>query len=181
MRFHPLSIQGAGLLELQPLQDERGSFTRTFCGDELAAFGLDGRSAQCNESWSKERGTLRGMHFMGAPKRETKTLRVVRGAVWDVVADIRRGSPTFLRWAGTELRAGDGRMIHVPAGCAHGFLTLEADTVVQYVISEPYDAACYRGLRWDDPALAIQWPFPPSVLHPRDASFSTFEPDRDAT
>ena len=181
MRFLPLPVHGAGLLLHEPMQDERGSFTRTFCADELAGFGLDGRAAQSNESWSKKAFTLRGLHFMARPKREAKTIRVLRGAIWDAIVDIRRDSPTYLAVATAELREGDGRSVHVPAGCAHGFLSLLDDTVISYVITEAYDPAYYRGLRWNDPAFRIPWPREPAVLHPRDAAFPDFDAERDAT
>jgi dTDP-4-dehydrorhamnose 3,5-epimerase len=181
MKFLPLPVHGAGLLELSPFTDDRGSFTRTFCADELAAFGLDGRMAQCNESHSTAALTLRGLHHMARPVRETKTIRVLHGAIWDVVVDLRQSSPTFLRWAGAELRAGDLRAMHVPDGCAHGFLTLVPGTVVTYVLSEPYRAEFYRGVRWNDPAFGIRWPETPRVIHPRDANFPDFDRERDAT
>lgn len=176
----PLEVSGAALLELAPLRDERGWFARTWCKETFDGWGLQTPIAQINQSWSEHRGTLRGMHWMASPKREAKTLSVLRGRIWDVVADIRRGSPTYGRWCGVELRAGDDRAVHVPAGCAHGFLTLEPDTLIQYFITEAYDPPYYRGMRWNDPRFAIAWPEPPAILHPRDRSYADFA-DEDAT
>lgn len=180
MKFTPLAVDGARLIEHEPIHDERGWFGRWWCKDEIAAAGLQADAAQINQSWSRERGTLRGMHWMAAPNREAKTLSVLRGHIYDVIADIRWGSPTFLQWCAVELRAGDDRAVHVPAGCAHGFLTLCDDTLIQYLIAAPFQPSAYRGMRWDDPRFGIHWPEKATVMHPRDASFPDFTDD-DAT
>ena len=177
MRFRELAIPDLFALEAEPSVDERGSFTRTFCVDEFAAHGLEPRLAQGSVSVSNRRGTLRGMHLQLAPFEETKVVRCTRGAIFDVVVDLRAGSPTLGRWLGLELRPGLGRSVYVPAGLAHGFLVLEDDTEVEYLISAPYAPDHARGIRWDDPAIAIQWPFAPTVLSEHDRSYEDVDLD----
>jgi dTDP-4-dehydrorhamnose 3,5-epimerase len=177
MIFHEASLAGVFVVELEPRRDERGSFARTFCEQELAAHGLPTRFPQCNISRNKRRGTLRGMHFQAGPAPEAKLVRCVAGAVHDVVVDLRKGSPTRFQWLGVDLSADDGRALFVPGGLAHGFVTLEDDADVFYHMSDFFRPEAARGFRWDDPAFGIRWPIRPVVLAPRDASF----PDFDAT
>jgi dTDP-4-dehydrorhamnose 3,5-epimerase len=159
------------LVEPHRLEDERGFFARTFSQDEFEARGLASHFVQCSLSFNKSRGTLRGMHYQCAPHQEAKVVSCLRGAIFDAVIDLRRGSPTYGRWFATELSAANYAMLYVPEGCAHGFQTLEDDTVVFYQISEVYHPECARGVRWNDPAFGIQWPFPPRHISQRDASY----------
>jgi dTDP-4-dehydrorhamnose 3,5-epimerase len=171
MRFLPLELPGAFLIETEPVRDERGSFARTFCAREFEEHGLDPRIAQCNVSRNARRGTLRGMHFQAPPHAEAKLVSCARGAIHDVVVDLRPGSPTWRRWAGVRLDADDGRLLYVPPGTAHGFLTLADDSTVLYQMSVAYVPEAARGVRWDDPLLAIEWPEPPLLVSARDRAF----------
>ncbi len=177
MRFTPLAVAGAHRVEALRNDDTRGSFSRTWCAEAYARAGLTPRAAQVNVSASHARGTLRGLHYQLPPRQQAKTVSCLRGAIHDVVVDLRRDSPTYLGWCALTLRAGDGVAMYVPEGCAHGFLTLEDDTLVHYVASEPHDPGLYRGVRWDDPAFGIAWPGPPDVIHPRDATYPDWPHD----
>jgi dTDP-4-dehydrorhamnose 3,5-epimerase len=176
--FERLAIDGAFVIDIERREDDRGFFARTFCTDELAAHGLDPTVAQISVSYSRARGTLRGMHLQAAPHEETKLLRCVRGAVYDVFVDLRPDSPSFLRHVAVELTADDHRAVYVPRSCAHGFLTLEDDTEVEYVISTPHTPAAEIGLRWDDPGIGITWPFEPVVIAERDRTFPSVDLER---
>jgi dTDP-4-dehydrorhamnose 3,5-epimerase len=158
MVFRETPIAGAVLIELEPMVDERGSFARTFAVDEFAAQGLETRVVQCNTSTNVRAGTLRGLHYQVAPHEEAKLVRCVRGSIYDVVVDLRPDSPTYCGWHAVELSARNGQMLFVPAGLAHGFQTLEDDTEVLYQMSAEYSAGHARGVRWDDPVFAIEWP-----------------------
>lgn len=171
MQFTEMTIAGAWTVELEPRADDRGFFARAFCADEFAAHGADPAVAQANLSWNVGRGTLRGLHFQYPPDAETKFVRCIRGAVFDVVVDLRPGSPTFGRWAGAELTAGNRRALIAPAGTAHGYLTLADDTEVLYLASSRYSPGAESGLRWDDPDLAIDWPGPVLTCSDKDASW----------
>lgn len=177
MKFSELELHDVFALDGEPSIDERGSFTRTFCADELAARGLEPRLVQCSVSVNDRRGTLRGMHLQLAPSEETKVVRCTHGAIFDVVVDLRAGSPTLGKWLGLELRARVRRSLYVPVGCAHGFLVLEDDTEVEYLISSAYAPDDARGIRWDDPAIAIEWPFAPTVVSDRDRSLPDVDLD----
>lgn len=171
MIFSPTSLMDAVLIEMEKREDERGYFARTFCRDEFRRNGLIDDYPQTNHSSNRMRGTLRGLHFQREPHGEAKLVRAVRGAVFDVIADLRPGSPTFMRWQGFELREGDGRILYVPPGFAHGFQTLEDGTEVTYQVSHPYTPAAEGGVRHDDPALGISWPLPVASISPKDASW----------
>jgi dTDP-4-dehydrorhamnose 3,5-epimerase len=171
MRFEPTPVDGAWVIELEPHDDDRGSFARTYCDDEFAAHRLPTHFPQCNLSRNTRAGTMRGMHYNVAARAEAKLVRCVRGAVHDVIVDLRRGSPTRGRWFGVELTADDGRALFVPKGFAHGFLTLADQTDVYYHMSEMFSPDAARGFRWDDPAFGIHWPAPPSVISERDATY----------
>jgi dTDP-4-dehydrorhamnose 3,5-epimerase len=175
MLFQQTPIPGACLVELERRGDERGFFARAFCEAELTAQGLVGRFAQINDSLSSRRGTLRGMHYQLPPRAETKLVRCIRGALYDVVLDLRRGSPAFGRSWGTELTADNRRMLYVPRGCAHGFITLADDTEALYLVDEPYAPELERGIRWNDPRFAIRWPIPPEVISDKDRSQRDFD------
>ena len=177
MKFQELALHGVYALEGEPSVDERGSFTRTFCVDEFVAHRLEPHVAQCSVSENHRAGTLRGMHLQLAPFEETKVVRCTRGAVFDVVVDLRGASPTVGMWLAIELRADAGRSVYVPTGCAHGFLVLEDDTAVEYVISAPYAPEHARGVRWDDPAIAIEWPSVPTIVSARDRSYDDVDLD----
>jgi dTDP-4-dehydrorhamnose 3,5-epimerase len=177
VKFTELTLAGVFALDADPSVDERGSFTRTFCVDEFAAHGLEPRVAQCSVSENDRAGTLRGMHLQLAPFEETKVVRCTRGAIFDVVVDLRAGSPTLGQWDALALRARAGRSVYVPTGCAHGFLVLEDDTAVEYLISAPYAPEHARGVRWDDPAFAIEWPFLPTVVSARDRAYDDVDLD----
>jgi len=151
-------LAGAYLVEIEPRADERGFFARTVCVDEFAAMGLNGQFVQQSVSWNPHRGTLRGLHFQQGPHAEEKLVRVTRGAIFDVIVDLRRSSPTYSRFVSVELSADRRNAIYIPKGFAHGFQTLEPDTEVLYEMTVPFAPDAARGLLWDDPSLAIQWP-----------------------
>jgi dTDP-4-dehydrorhamnose 3,5-epimerase len=172
--FTATAVAGAWLLDLEPLADERGFFARTFCERELAAHGLDPRVAQCSIAWNPERGTVRGLHYQMPPHGEAKLVRCTRGAIHDVVVDLRPASPTFKRHVAVELSAENRRQLYVPPGCAHGYQTLVADSEVSYQMSEPYAASAGRGVRWDDAAFGVAWPLPVTLISERDRSWPDF-------
>ena len=171
MRFSKTTVEDAWLLELEPRGDDRGWFARTFCRREFEAHGLIPDVVQSNTSFSKYAGTLRGLHFQKPPAEETKLVRCVRGSLYDVAVDLRPGSPTYLRHFGTELTERNGRMLYVPRGCAHGFLTLEDDTEALYLVSEYYAPDKESGARYDDPAFGIEWPREVAVISEKDAAW----------
>lgn len=175
LRETPLA--GAHVVELEQLRDERGYFARTFDCEQFAAAGLDVRVVQCSTSFNEHAGTLRGMHYQAAPYEEAKLVRVTRGAVFDVIVDLRADSATFRQWFGVELDAPSGRSLYVPVGFAHGFQTLADQTEVLYQIAQQHVPDAARGVRFDDPAFAIQWPAPPPsgrVISERDRAFADF-------
>jgi dTDP-4-dehydrorhamnose 3,5-epimerase len=176
MTFEETPIPGAWLIGLKQHADERGFFARLFSADEFAQRGLASSFVQVNNSLSVEEGTLRGMHYQLPPSAEVKLVRCVSGSLFDVALDLRPDSPTFKQWFGAELSAANRAMIYVPEGCAHGILTLERDTEVVYFVSAPYDPERERGVRWDDPEFAIEWPREPRVLSEKDRSQRDFDP-----
>jgi dTDP-4-dehydrorhamnose 3,5-epimerase len=174
MKFHPTSLHGAVLVEQEPHGDTRGSFTRTFCTAEFAKAGLDTGFPQHSTSLSVTKGTLRGIHFQRAPHEESKLVRCLRGAVYDVIVDLRPASPTFLQWEGFELTAAGNRQIYIPKGFAHGFQTLADDTELNYLISAAYEPSASAGYRYDDLAFAIRWPLPVTVIADKDLAWPEF-------
>lgn len=170
MRFAPTPLAGACVIEIEPKADERGFFARSFCRAEFESQGLNPDLDQCSISFNHKRGTLRGMHFQAPPQEEDKLVRCTAGAIYDVIVDIRAGSPTAGRWFGVELSAANRRQLFIPKGFAHGFLTLSDDAEIFYQISVPFRAEGARGIRWNDPAIGIAWPFAPSLISPRDAA-----------
>jgi dTDP-4-dehydrorhamnose 3,5-epimerase len=178
MRFQKTPLPGAWLIELDLLGDERGWFARTFDADEFARRGMNPAVVQCNVSFNARRGTLRGMHYQAEPHGESKLVRCVRGAIWDVGVDLRPSSDTYLGWHGVELTADNRRSYYLPAGFAHGFQTLTEDCEVQYLMGHVYVPESARGVRWDDPAFAIDWPQPHGerTMSERDASYEDFVP-----
>jgi dTDP-4-dehydrorhamnose 3,5-epimerase len=168
-------LGGAYVLDFEQLEDERGFFARSFCQKEFAAHGLDPVIAQCNVSYNRKRGTLRGLHYQAAPHAEAKVVRCTRGAIWDVIVDLRDDSPTLQQWYAAELTADNRRSLYVPAGFAHGFQTLADDSDVLYQMSEFYHPESARGVRWNDPRLAIRWPLTAEIISPRDAALPLLE------
>lgn len=162
LKFTTTPLPGTFLIDLDRHEDERGFFARTICAEEFAQHGLNGRFVQHSVSWNPRAGTLRGMHFQAAPHEEEKLVRVTRGAIFDVILDLRRDSPTFGRWHGIELSADNHRQLYIPRGVAHGFQTLKPDTEILYAMTAPFHGESARGLRWDDPQLGIDWPTCPA-------------------
>lgn len=177
MRFVETALAGAWLLELEPRSDERGFFARSFDQAEFAARGLSSEVVQCSISFNEKPATLRGMHYQAAPHGECKLIRCTRGAVYDVIIDLRAHSKTHGQWIATELSADNRRALYVPAGFAHGFQTLTAHSELHYQISTPYHAEAARGVRWNDPAFAIEWPPAERILSARDAAFADYRGD----
>ena len=171
MRFTELPLSGAFLVEIEPHADERGFFARTFCTTEFEARGLDARVAQCNVSYNQLRGTVRGMHYSAASEGEIKLVRCTRGALLDVIVDVRPKSPTYLRHAAVELTGDNRSALYIPVGFAHGFQTLQDETEVFYQMSSLYSPGRDGGIRYDDPLLAIQWPLPVAVISERDLAW----------
>jgi dTDP-4-dehydrorhamnose 3,5-epimerase len=175
VRFTELPLAGAFRVELEPRGDARGFFARLFCAEEFAAHGLATGWVQCNTSFTAGQGTLRGLHFQRPPMAETKLLRCIRGAIFDVIVDLRAGSPTFGRWHGERLDDQNRSMICVPEGFAHGFQTLTPDVEMLYFHSASYSAVHEGGLRWDDARVAVDWPLGVTEVSARDASFPTLD------
>lgn len=175
MQITPLKIQGAALVEIERLGDERGYFARSFCRQEFKDAGLDLDVVQSNLSHNAAKGTLRGMHYQAAPKPDPKLVSCIRGAILDVVVDLRPDSQTYRQWVGVQLTADNAKALFVPPGCAHGFITLCDDTLVNYLMGEVYVAELARGVRWNDPAFAIDWPENPVVISERDAAYPDFK------
>jgi dTDP-4-dehydrorhamnose 3,5-epimerase len=172
MQFTETKIAGVLIITPDVFSDDRGEFVPAWVRDEFTAHRLDARIAQGSLALTRRRGTIRGMHFQAAPFEETKVVRVVRGAIFDVAVDLRPGSATFHQWVGVELSADNRRSVHIPPGCAHGYQTLADDTEVFYFVSAPYSPPHQRGVRWNDPAFGIAWPLGnPTAMHPRDAAY----------
>ncbi len=177
MIFKETRLKGAYAIDLQPQSDERGFFARSFCRQEFEAHGLNPVIAQCNVSYNRMRGTLRGMHYQEPPYEEAKLIRCSRGALYDVIVDLRPESPTFRQWLAVEMRADSvtpATMLYVPEGFAHGFQTLADETEVCYQMSEFYAPSSARGFRWNDPMFGIEWPEPVRVISERDRSYPDF-------
>lgn len=174
MIFRELDLPGAFLLEPELRMDDRGFFARTFCRREFEEHGLDPEVAQCSLSFNRWRGTLRGMHYQATPGEEAKLVRCMRGAIHDVIVDVRPGSPTLGRHAAVDLSADDRLALYVPPGFAHGFQTLSDDTELYYQMSAFYAPELARGFRYDDPELGIEWPLPVTVISDRDRELPTF-------
>ncbi len=191
MIFSETVLRGAYLIEIEPREDERGFFSRSFCRHEFAAHGLKTSIAQCNISFNRQKRTLRGMHFQISPKAEAKLVRCTRGKIYDVIIDLRPDSPTYCQWFGIELSGGsaakslpltahgsrliaDYRMLYIPEGFAHGFQTLDDNTEVFYQMFEFYAPEYARGVRWDDPLFGIRWPLPDPIISERDLSYPPY-------
>jgi dTDP-4-dehydrorhamnose 3,5-epimerase len=174
MIFRDTLLPGAFTLDVETIGDERGFFARLWSAEAFAARQLVTRFDHVSVSFNREGGTLRGMHYQAPPFAETKLVRCIRGAIFDVAVDLRPQSPTFRKWTGVELSADNRRAFYIPAGCAHGFLTLTADAEVLYMIDAAYSAPHGRGVRWNDPAIGIEWPSAPRVINARDAAYPDF-------
>lgn len=175
MTFTETTLKGAFIIEPERHEDERGFFARTFCQREYGAHGLNPQVAQCSVSFNKKKGTLRGIHYQAPPHAEAKTVSCARGAVYDVIVDLRRKSVTFKQWVAVELSAENRKMIYVPEGFGHGFQTLEDECEVLYQMSEFYDSVSARGVRWNDPTFGIEWPIAaPLVISERDAHYPDY-------
>lgn len=177
MQFRPTSLKDAMLILSEPLSDERGWFTRTFCEREFANAGLETVFRQRNMSHNLRRGTLRGMHFQRPPHAEVKLVRCIRGAIHDVIIDLRPTSPTFLRWEGFTLSEDSSVELYVPRGFAHGYLTLADHSTASYATSTPYAPRAEGGVRWDDPRFGIDWPEAVRVISAKDRGWPDFDPD----
>lgn len=175
MRFQPLTLEGVVQIEAEPVVDERGWFARMHCERELESRGLAAHMVQTSISHSRTRGTLRGMHLQLSPSREAKLVRCIRGAIHDVVVDLRIDSATRLQHLAVELSAANGRALYIPPGLAHGFQTLADEVEVLYQMTDYYDPMRATGVRWNDPAFAIAWPLPVTTIHPRDAGYPDFD------
>lgn len=176
MRFTAGQLPGVFIVDIERLDDERGFFARTWCAREFREHGLPDTLRQASISYNRRPGTLRGLHFQRPPSREGKLVRCVHGSVFDVVVDLRPGSPGFLRHESVELSAANRRAIYVPPGFAHGFQTLDADTEVQYQMTDDFQADLASGYRWNDPAFGIAWPLAPSVMSDRDRAYPDLMP-----
>ena len=174
MRFRESPLAGLFVIDVEPAEDDRGFFARTYCAAAFVERGLDPAVAQSSIAYSARKGTLRGMHYQRAPHAETKLIRCTRGAVHDVAIDLRPDSPTFRRWFAAELTAANRRMLYIPEGFAHGYLTLEDETEISYQMSTPYHPEAAEGVRWDDPAFAITWPIEVAVIAERDRDYPDF-------
>ncbi|HEX8645992.1 MAG TPA: dTDP-4-dehydrorhamnose 3,5-epimerase [Thermoleophilaceae bacterium] len=176
MRFRETAVAGAWAVEVEPAADERGMFARTFDAEAFRERGLGSEYVQCSTSYNRAAGTLRGLHHQAGEHAECKLVRCTAGAVYDVVADVRPGSPTYLRWDAVELTAENRAALYVPRGVAHGFQTLVDGAELLYMIDRPYEPAAARGVRWDDPAFAIDWPDAPGgrIMSARDRGYPDY-------
>jgi dTDP-4-dehydrorhamnose 3,5-epimerase len=175
MLFLKTPIEGLYKIELEKFEDYRGFFARIFCKKEFENQRLKNNIVQINNSYNKKKGTLRGLHYQLPPKAEVKIIRCIRGSIFDVVIDLRKDSPTFLKWFGCELNENNKKMLYVPEGFAHGFLTLEDDTEIIYFTTEFYSPQYERCIRWNDPKFSIQWPFEPTVISEKDRNAIDFD------
>jgi dTDP-4-dehydrorhamnose 3,5-epimerase len=172
--FTETHLKGAYIIDPERIEDERGFFARTWDRHEFETLGLNSSLMQCNISYNVRRGTLRGMHYQVAPHEETKLVRCTTGAIYDVIIDLRPGSPTLRQWLAVELSAANRRMLYIPPGYAHGFQTLEDHSEVFYQMAEFYAPGYARGVRWNDPAFGIAWPEAPQVIAARDQAYPDF-------
>jgi len=174
MIFYKTYLEGAFTIELEKRGDERGFFARFFCIKEFEALNLDSRIVQINNSFSKDKGTLRGIHYQLSPKEETKIVRCIKGSLWDVIVDLRPNSPTFLKWFGAELNEENRKMMFVPKGFGHGFITLSENTEALYLVTAFYSPENERGIRWNDSKINIKWPSTPIIISEKDKNHPDF-------
>jgi dTDP-4-dehydrorhamnose 3,5-epimerase len=181
MKFKETKLKEAYIIELEPMEDERGFFARSFCQDEFKKNGINFNIVQCNISFNKKKGTLRGMHYQVVPHQEAKLVSCTRGAIYDVIIDLRQDSYTYCKWFAVELAATNYKMLYIPEDFAHGFQTLEDDTIVFYQMSEFYHPECARGVRWNDPVFKIKWPIKQLVVSSKDQSYKIFKKDNNGS
>jgi len=181
MRFTETKLRGAFVLELETRADDRGFFARAFCQKEFEAHGLKPNVAQCNCSYNHKPATMRGMHYQLPPAAETKLIRCTRGAIYDVIVDLRPNSPTYLQHFGIELTEQNRKQLYVPELFAHGYLTLTPDAETVYQVGEFYTPGAERGIRYNDPALKINWPIPVEIVSEKDASWPDYKPAMELT
>lgn len=175
MIFTETKLKGVQILKPEKLADERGFFARSFDSEIFKEKGLNPNVRQCNMSYNKKKGTLRGMHFQLPPYQEAKYLRCIRGKIYDVVVDLRQKSETYKQWISVELSAENYKMIYVPEGCVNGFQALTDEVELSYQVSQEYKPEYERGLRWNDPAFNIEWPLEPTVMSEKDKSWPPFK------
>jgi dTDP-4-dehydrorhamnose 3,5-epimerase len=175
MIFTETKIKGVYVIEPELLADDRGFFARSFCKEEFRDHGLETNIVQCNISYNKKKGILRGIHYQVPPFEEARIVSCTIGSIYDVVVDLRRDSPTYCQWVATELREKNFKMIYIPRGCAHGFQTLEDYSMVYYQMNEYFHPECARGLRWDDLAIGIIWPIPAMTMSEKDKNYQDFD------
>jgi dTDP-4-dehydrorhamnose 3,5-epimerase len=175
MTFTETPLEGAWIIDIARIEDERGFFARTWSPDEFAARGLDPTLAQCNVAWNHRRGTIRGMHFQRAPMEEVKIVRCTRGAILDTIIDLRPGSPTYCQWISVELTEDNRRMLYIPFGFAHGYQTLVDGVETYYHVSAAYSPEHASGVRWNDPRFGLRWPLEPTVISARDRDWPDFD------
>ncbi len=176
MIFQNLPLIDAKLILIEKIEDERGFFARVFCQNEFEKNGVPSHFEQCNSSYNRQKGTLRGMHYQRAPYTEAKLVRCIKGSVYDVIIDLRFSSATYRRWFAIELKASEYKMLYIPKGFAHGYETLEDDSELLYQVSSPFMPEYSCGVRWNDPAFNIQWPLTPVVISKKDQEFLLTEP-----
>ncbi len=176
MIFTETKLKGAFIIDIKKLEDERGYFGRAWCKDEFDLHGLNSNAVQANVAYNQQAGTLRGMHYQTYPFTETKTVRCTAGSIYDVIIDLRPGSATYTQWIGVILTGKNLKMLYVPDGFAHGYITLEDETSVHYMVTEYYTPNAEAGVRYDDPAFAIQWPIVPTLISDKDLAHPAFEP-----
>jgi dTDP-4-dehydrorhamnose 3,5-epimerase len=177
MKFIKTKLEGAYIIEIEKMTDERGFFARSWCEKDFAEHGLNSKLVQCNISFNQKKSTFRGMHYQAKPYEEAKLVRCTQGAIYDVIIDIRPDSPTFKQWLGIELTAVNRQMLYIPEGFAHGFQTLVDNTEVFYQMSEFYYAESARGIRWDDPQIGIKWLITDNlIISDKDQSYEMFDP-----
>ena len=174
MKFTETKLVGAFVIDIEPIEDERGFFARSWCQKEFSDHGIDPALVQCNISYNKNKGTLRGMHYQSFPYQEGKIVRCTHGGIYDVIIDLRENSPSFCQWHAVELTAMNRRMLYVPENFAHGFLTLTDNAEVFYQMTHFYSPGAASGVRWDDPAFDINWPATDIVISERDRSYPDF-------
>lgn len=174
MIFTETGLKGAYIIDINKLADDRGYFARTFCKNEFEKIGLEPNIAQTNMSFNPKKGTLRGMHYQVSPYEETKLVKCTSGAIYDIIIDLRKDSPTYFKWIGVELSEDNNRMLYVPKDFAHGFITLADNTVIQYMVSQFYAPGAEKGIKWDDPQFNIQWPIAITVISEKDNAHPYF-------
>jgi dTDP-4-dehydrorhamnose 3,5-epimerase len=176
MIFTETKLKDAFIIEIKKIEDERGFFGRSWCKREMEEHGLNSNVVQQNTSLSKMKGTIRGLHYQKHPYEETKLIRCTKGAIFDVIIDLRKDSPTFLQWMGVELTEDNYKMLYIPEKFAHGFLTLTNNSEVTYLVTQFYSPGVEGGIRFDDPVFNIQWPVPVEVVSDKDKSHPDFNP-----